>query len=115
MTLSSMTGFARRSGASGLYAFEWEVKSVNAKGLDFRMRLPPGWDGIEAASRKFVADRITRGTVYANLAVKRTAATASIRLNEPVLDAVLRVATDLSARMSAPPPTVDSILAIKGV
>ena len=42
MALSSMTGFARSSGASGPYTFEWELKSVNAKGFDLRLRLPPG-------------------------------------------------------------------------
>ena len=47
MSLSSMTGFARSHGSSGPYAFEWELKSVNAKGFDFRMRLPPGWDDVE--------------------------------------------------------------------
>ena len=48
MALSSMTGFARSHGASGPYAFEWELKSVNAKGFDLRLRLPPGWDELEA-------------------------------------------------------------------
>ena len=42
MTVSSMTGFARSHGASGPYSFEWELKSVNAKGLDLRLRLPAG-------------------------------------------------------------------------
>ena len=41
MALSSMTGFARSNGASGPYSFEWELKSVNAKGFDLRLRLPP--------------------------------------------------------------------------
>ena len=44
MTVSSMTGFARSHGASGPYSFEWELKSVNAKGLDLRLRLPAGWE-----------------------------------------------------------------------
>ena len=52
MALSSMTGFARSHGASGPYAFEWELKSVNAKGFDLRMRLPPGWDELEAAGQE---------------------------------------------------------------
>ena len=41
MALSSMTGFARGHGVSGPYAWSWEIKSVNAKGLDVRFRLPP--------------------------------------------------------------------------
>ena len=49
MVLSSMTGFARSHGVCGSYAWAWEIKSVNGKGLDLRLRLPSGWDAIEAA------------------------------------------------------------------
>ena len=51
MALSSMTGFARGHGVAGAYAWSWEIKSVNAKGLDLRLRLPPGWDAIEVPAR----------------------------------------------------------------
>jgi len=67
MALSSMTGFARSNGASGPYAFEWELKSVNAKGFDLRMRLPPGWDDLEAFAKKRAGEVLSRGTVYANV------------------------------------------------
>ena len=43
-----MTGFARVSGATANFRWAWEVKSVNAKGLDLRLRLPTGFDAIEA-------------------------------------------------------------------
>lgn len=65
MALSSMTGFARSNGASGPYAFEWELKSVNAKGFDLRMRLPAGWDELEAFAKKRAGEVLSRGTVYA--------------------------------------------------
>jgi len=42
MALSSMTGFARADGVSGPYAWAWELKSVNAKGLELRLRTPQG-------------------------------------------------------------------------
>ena len=95
MALSSMTGFARSHGASGPYAFEWELKSVNAKGFDLRTRLPPGWDDIEATVRKRSAEVLSRGTVYANLTVKRSNAASVVRINEDVLASVLKVAADL--------------------
>ena len=69
MTLSSMTGFARGQGTSGAYVWSWEIKSVNAKGLDVRFRLPPGWDAVEGPVRKAATDALGRGTVYANLTV----------------------------------------------
>ncbi len=52
MALSSMTGFARGHGVCGSYAWAWEIKSVNGKGLDLRLRLPPGWDAIEVAGAR---------------------------------------------------------------
>jgi uncharacterized protein (TIGR00255 family) len=115
MALSSMTGFARSHGAAGPFLFEWELKSVNAKGFDFRTRLPPGWDGVEPTVRKRASEVLSRGTVYANLAVKRATAVPAIRINQDVLNAVMKAAGDLAVKLAAPPPTVDGILSIKGV
>lgn len=115
MALSSMTGFARSHGTSGPYAFEWELKSVNAKGFDFRMRLPPGWDDVETAARKRATELLSRGTVYANLTVKRTGAASVVRINEDVLASILKVASEISARTDAVAPSVDGLLGIKGV
>ncbi|MGO4715526.1 YicC/YloC family endoribonuclease [Bradyrhizobium sp. 2TAF24] len=115
MALSSMTGFARSHGHSGPYTFEWELKSVNAKGLDIRLRLPPGWDDVEPQLRKRATEVLARGTVYANLTVKRASAAQVVRVNEDVLASVLKVAGDLSARTGAAAPTVDGLLALKGV
>ncbi|CAN5285194.1 YicC family protein [soil metagenome] len=115
MALSSMTGFARSHGTSGPYAFEWELKSVNAKGFDLRMRLPPGWDEIETIARKRATEVLSRGTVYANLTVKRSSALSTVRVNEDVLNSILRIAADLAGKIDAVAPSVDGLLAIKGV
>jgi uncharacterized protein (TIGR00255 family) len=115
MALSSMTGFARSHGASGPYTFEWELKSVNAKGFDLRLRLPPGWDDIEALGKKRAGELLSRGTVYANLNVKRTNAVAQVRINEDVLAAVVKVAGVVASKIDAVAPSVDGLLAIKGV
>jgi uncharacterized protein (TIGR00255 family) len=115
MALSSMTGFARSHGTSGPYAFEWELKSVNAKGFDFRMRLPSGWDDVEAAARKRAAELLSRGTVYANLTIKRTGVASIVRVNNDVLDSILKVVGEISAKTDAVAPSVDGLLSIKGV
>ncbi|MET0720891.1 MAG: YicC/YloC family endoribonuclease [Tardiphaga sp.] len=115
MALSSMTGFARSHGTSGPYAFEWELKSVNAKGFDLRMRLPPGWDEIETVARKRATELLSRGTVYANLTVKRGNALSTVRVNEDVLNSILRIAADLAGKIDAVAPSVDGLMAIKGV
>jgi len=115
MALSSMTGFARSHGASGPYGFEWELKSVNAKGFDLRMRLPPGWDELEAFAKKRAGEVLSRGTVYANLNVKRTSAVSTIRVNEEVLASIVRVAGVLAGSIDAVAPSIDGLLAIRGV
>jgi len=115
MALSSMTGFARSHGASGPYAFEWELKSVNAKGFDMRMRLPPGWDDLEAFAKKSAGEMLSRGTVYANLNVKRTGAVSNVRINEDVLASIVKVAGVLAGKIDAVAPSIDGLLAIKGV
>jgi uncharacterized protein (TIGR00255 family) len=115
MALSSMTGFARSHGASGPYTFEWELKSVNAKGFDLRLRLPPGWDELEALAKKRVGELLSRGTVYANLNVKRANAASAVRINEEVLSSIVRVAGELAGRIDAVAPSIDGLLAIKGV
>jgi uncharacterized protein (TIGR00255 family) len=115
MALSSMTGFARSHGASGPYAFEWELKSVNAKGFDLRLRLPQGWDELDAHAKKRAAELLSRGTVYANLNVKRANAASSVRINEDVLASIVRVAGVLAGKIDAVAPSIDGLLAIKGV
>ncbi len=115
MALSSMTGFARSHGTSGPYAFEWELKSVNAKGFDFRMRLPAGWDDVELAARKRATELLSRGTVYANLTVKRSNTASVIRINPDVLNAVLKIAAELAGRIDAVAPSIDGLMGIKGV
>jgi hypothetical protein len=115
MALSSMTGFARGHGVSGSYAWAWEVKSVNGKGLDLRLRFPPGWDAIEVAVRAQAAERLARGSIQANLTVERSGAVPVVRINAAVLDAVLTTLKQLAPRIEASPPSLDGLLALKGV
>src|SRR5450631_1653183 len=115
MALSSMTGFARSHGASGPYAFEWELKSVNAKGFDLRMRLPPGWDELEAFAKKRAGEALSRSTVYANLNGKGAVVVSTVHINEEVLAGIVKVAGQPGVRIDAVAPSIDGRLAIKGV
>ena len=115
MPLSSMTGFARGQGVHGAYAWTWEIKSVNAKGFDLRLRLPPGWDAVEVPARNRAAEMLARGTVYGTLTAKREGVAPVVRVNEPVLAAVLATVNSLKGRIEADPPRLDSILSLKGV
>jgi uncharacterized protein (TIGR00255 family) len=115
MALSSMTGFARADGVVGAYTWAWELKSVNAKGLELRLRFPPGWDSVEIPARSRAAETLARGTVYANLSVSRAGIPPVVRVNESVLAAVLATIGDVAHRIDAAPPSLDGILALKGV
>ena len=115
MVLSSMTGFARGHGVSGSYSWAWEIKSVNGKGLDVRLRLPPGWDAIEASVRARAAERLARGSIQATLTVERSGVAPVVRINAPVLDAILTTLRELASRVDASPPSLDGLLSLKGV
>ena len=115
MALSSMTGFARGHGVAGTYAWAWELKSVNSKGLDLKLRLPPGWEAIEPAVRARATDALSRGSVFAMLTVSREGAAPVARINEPALDAVLAALKGLTGKVAGAPPSLDGILALKGV
>ena len=115
MALSSMTGFARAHGAAGSYAWSWELKSVNAKGLDLRLRLPTGWDAVEVPVRNRAAEVLARGSVFATLTVAREGVAPVVQVNEPVLNAVLATLKSLAGRLDAAPPRLDGILSFKGV
>jgi uncharacterized protein (TIGR00255 family) len=110
-----MTGFARSHGVSGPYNWTWEIKSVNAKGLDIRLRLPPGWDAIEQLVRARATEAVTRGSLQATLTVERAGLAPVVRVNEPVLEAVLETLRRIGGQVNAVPPRLDGILAIKGV
>jgi len=113
--VSSMTGFARTDGADAGYSWSWELRSVNARGLDTRLRLPPGMDRIEARLRTAIAERFSRGTVSANLTLTRDQGATRLVVNEAVLDQVVRLAADLAGRLDAEKPRIDGLLAIRGV
>jgi uncharacterized protein (TIGR00255 family) len=115
MALSSMTGFARSHGVCGPYSWTWEIKSVNGKGLDLRLRLPPGWDAIEPALRATASETLARGSIQAGLTVERTGATVAVRVNAAVLEALLIAARDVARRVETSPPTLDGLLGLKGV
>jgi len=115
MALSSMTGFARADGVAGNYVWHWEIKSVNAKGLELRLRVPPGWDVVEPPLRGRASEALGRGTIHANLTVQRASVTPVVRVNEPVLAAVISTVEEVGKRIKAAPPAIDGILSLKGV
>src|SRR5215470_10264837 len=115
MTLKSMTGFASRDGLTGSAAWHWELRSVNSRGLDIRLRLPPGFESLEPRIRTAIAQHLARGSVAINLSAKRTDGGSQIKLNEAALRQVLAALEALKAMVAVAPPRPEALLAIKGV
>ena len=110
-----MTGFARTDGALGPQRWHWEVRSVNGRGLDVRLRLPPGFDGIEGKLREAAQKRFTRGSVNATLTLDHQSTGGEIRLNEDALAQVMRAAARVREIAGGDMPKVEALLAVKGV
>src|SRR5262245_12421365 len=115
MTIKSMTGFARADGTAGPTSWHWELRSVNGRGLDIRLRLPPGFESLEPRIREAVAKRVSRGSLTVNLNVKRTHGQPEIRLNEIALKQVLAAIETLRAAVPVAPPRAESLLNVRGV
>ncbi len=115
MPLKSMTGFARSQGALGSVSWQWEVRSVNGKSLDVRLRTPPGSEALDGPARELVTKRLARGSVTANLNLTRQGSATIIRLNEPALMQVNAAVQRAAELTRAAPPTLDGILALRGV
>lgn len=117
MAISSMTGFARQSGAlpDGT-GFVWELRSVNGRGLDLRLRLPPGLDPLEALLREAVGARFKRGNISATLTLKREEQRSRLTPDPVALEQAIQLVLAVSARIpGCPPPRAEAVLALPGV
>ena len=113
--LASMTGFARTQGESGSTAFIWELRSVNGRGLDIKLRLSNGLEALELPLRDLAAKAFKRGNVSGTLSIKREAA-ASVAADMVVLERVKTLAIELAASIpGAPAPRAELLLALPGV
>ncbi|GAK44681.1 conserved protein [Tepidicaulis marinus] len=116
MSLSSMTGFARVEGALDGARWHWELRSVNGKGLDLRLRLPSGFDALEPKLKAIAQSAMKRGNVQANLQLTRENAANVPRLNEDVLKGVLAAVSRLrDHQIYLSDSTAEGILSLKGV
>ncbi len=112
MTLASMTGFARSEAGA---AWAWELRSVNGRGLELRLRLPPGLDAMEPALRDEAARSLRRGNINGTLTVRREE-TPKVTLDRELLMQLLRTADELREWIpDAPPPRPEALLALPGV
>ncbi len=115
MTIASMTGFARVAGTNGPYSFAWEAKSVNGRGLDIRLRTPPGWDALGEEARKRLGKVLTRGQCQVGLSLTRATGEPRIRVNHAALASLIAAIESAPRSAAVAPPSLDGLLAIRGV
>ncbi len=109
-----MTGFARAEGEAQGISWIWELKSVNGRALDLRLRLAPGFDALEAQLRAALAERCRRGNVAATLTVNRLQPPA-IRINREMLGQIVGLLQELTGEIEAAPPRLDGLIGIRGI
>ncbi|MBX9930696.1 MAG: YicC family protein [Methylobacterium sp.] len=115
MILSSMTGFARAAGTSGSVQWAWEVRSVNGRGLDVRLRVPNGFDAIGEVARTAIQRTLSRGQCQVNLTVTRPETTARVRINEALLASLAAAVAKVPVPAGVTPASLDGLLGIRGV
>lgn len=115
MPVASMTGFARGTGQDGDFTWTWEAKSVNARGLDMRCRLPSGMDSLEPEVRRRLGDRFKRGNFNIALQVNRAARQTRIAINREALAQVAALARELRDDLGLEPARIDGLLNLRGV
>jgi len=115
MTLSSMTGFGRAEGHFENYSWVWEIRSVNGKGIDVRMRIPPGLDVFDQFVKLVLKKAFSRGNLNVSLQLQKEDSEAEINVNEQVLDKLIAVAKEAAIKHDLSMPSIDRLLSIRDV
>jgi len=113
--IHSMTGFARADGFDECFCWAWELKSVNARNLDLRLRLPPGHDNIEVRARNDIAKYFVRGNVSVHLSLTRADQHARMQVNREILADIMALLDELGAGADVAPSPAAALLSLPGV
>ncbi|OWU84899.1 hypothetical protein ATO6_11340 [Oceanicola sp. 22II-s10i] len=118
--IKSMTGFATGRGTFGAFEWTWDLRSVNGRGLDLRLRVPDWVSGLEQALRKRLGEALSRGNVSLSLRLGREGGTGGVALDMAQLDAVLDALAEVEARalergMTLAPSRAGDVLMQRGV
>ena len=118
--IKSMTGYAAGQGAAADYRWSWELRSVNGRGLDIRLRVPDWIDGLEASLRAILAKAAARGSVTLSLRVQRDASDGDLQLNSGQVGRILAAMAEVEVRareagLTLAPSTAAEIVGLRGM
>ena len=94
----SMTGFASETGANGEFSWTIEIRSVNAKGLDVRVRAPERMIGFDQKIKAIFHKKLSRGSVSVSLRYEQARTSSGLSVDEVILDSYLAAATEIQSR-----------------
>jgi uncharacterized protein (TIGR00255 family) len=115
MSLSGMTGFGRAEGALGAWSWAVEARSVNGRNLEVRFRGPPGFESLERVAREGAQARFQRGQLTVGVQARRAEGAGAVRLNLEQLERYLAAGAPYVEAGQAAPPSLDGLLALRGV
>ena len=91
--MQSMTGYAggavSRVVDAHIVEWEWDLRAVNGRGLDIRLRLPDGLGRLEKPLRDTLAGKVARGNVTLGLRLRVAQGKAAARIDAAALAGVL--------------------------
>ncbi|WP_445503945.1 YicC/YloC family endoribonuclease [Microvirga sp. G4-2] len=115
MAIASMTGFARAAGVTGSYQWAWEIKTVNGRGLEVRVRTPSGLDAMGEEARGQILKAFSRGQGQLNLTLSKTSTAPKLRVNQDVLQSLLSAIGGLTLPDNVKSASLDGLLSVRGV
>ncbi|WP_112662979.1 YicC/YloC family endoribonuclease [Microvirga flavescens] len=115
MSIASMTGFAREAGVTGSSQWAWEIKTVNGRGLEVRVKTPIGMDAVGEDARGSILKALTRGQGQLNLSLAKTTTAPKVRVNGEVLKSLLAAVAELELPATVQPASLDGLLNVRGV
>lgn len=110
-----MTGFGRSQGEANGDRWAWEIRAVNGKGFDVRMRLPHGFERHEIPFRKKLSQAVFRGNLQVNLTIERDAGAKGLAVNKSALNTVLKVINEIDSSNATTLSSAAEILALRGI
>jgi uncharacterized protein (TIGR00255 family) len=113
--MKSMTGFGRAEANSANASWYFEIRSVNGRGLDIRIKLPNGCEALDPQMRDLVQKRVARGNISISAQLDRTTSAPEIRLNEAALAQVVAASERARQLTGGPPAATEGLLALRGV
>jgi uncharacterized protein (TIGR00255 family) len=108
--LKSMTGFGRSEKSVGDKTFLVDIKSLNGKQFELQLKLPAILKPFEFDIRRFLSERLGRGSVDCMISLKDTGNAKPVTINTDLAKAYYKPLAELSVALNLDPSHILSTL-----